>query len=379
MVTDEPQFANPDAKQGIAHRGGYRYRQDNFEYSVFPYVYLDKIEEWRKENTQVAKNGQVHKEFYSVPLRDWPVECRVLLNLLLEQVMVQISQADAALKRVKFGYEFSHTLLLENKVINQKAADELSRVFDYDDDNVNSRITANNFILRDAGTVQRALVRVDASTVADKLSVWSGNLMDADRFRELEAWAVFDDEKHRRQALLNSAESCERTDTETMHRMLQQNFRHRIDTLFAARQMYLFIYDPDMVYNKHKADTGFTHHQSIHLIPMHQKSRWYIHTIPPVGGDMGDACPCCQKFPLKRDHSSTLVIPHYAMLAWLVGVRRDELPYYYCNYMGHWYYNYCGNHLLSNINPLYRLKDVLSKKCQNGFEIDIRLCKRCRT
>lgn len=379
MVTDEPQFANPDAKQGISHRGGYRFRQDNFEYSVFPYCYLDKIEQWRRDNTQLAKEGEIHREFYSVTLKEWPVECRVFLNLLLEQVFQKLMADDDSFKRVKFGYEYSETLLLENKMIDQTVADELSQTFDYESENTNRRTAVNNLILKDADKTQHSLVKMDASIVADKLAIWSGNLMDADKFRQLEAWAVFDEETQRRKRLLHGAEANESTDTSKMHRMLQRNFRNRIETLFAARVMLVFIYDPDMVYDEEGRSIGFSHHQEVNLIPLHSNSRWYIHTIPALGSGLDEPCTYCGKHPIKKDHTSTLCIPHYSMLAWLAGVTREELPYYYCNYMGHWYYNYCGNHLLSNINPLYRLKDVLSQKRQNGFEIDIHLCKRCRT
>ena len=67
------------------------------------------------------------------------------------------------------------------------------------------------------------------------------------------------------------------------------------------------------------------------------------------------------------------------MFAWLAGIKREELPFYFCNYEAHVFYTYFGNSLLDNVNPLYRLKDEMSRIYPNGVELTINLCKRCRT
>ena len=107
---------------------------------------------------------------------------------------------------------------------------------------------------------------------------------------------------------------------------------------------------------------------------------WTIPAVDEVlGGDTETFCIRCDKHPLKKNHTSVLNIHHYSFLAWLAGVKREELPYWFINYESYLYDNYVGNHLLNNVNPILRLKDGLSRRDPNGITVYIRVCQRCRT
>lgn len=377
MVTDEPKFANPSAKSGIANRGSRRYRRDDYEKTVFPYIYLDRIEEWRRNNTSVVHEGCFQREFYTVPLLEWPVACRVYLELLIEKVVEKIQTEGDGLKAVKLGQEFLNTLQIEGAVLDHQSIESMTECFSFEKENVEARKRIENLILHGQSQAVGALVKVDAAKVADKISLWKGNFMNADEFRSLEAWAIYDDEFERRSKLLAKAKENKNEDTKRMAAMLEANLHNRLDMLFAAKDMMVFIYDPDAEY-----EDGSNKVWNKNLIPyvtalFHSNQR-RLCWIRDLGGDVGEPCNHCKKHRLNKSHKTYLEIPHYSVLAWLAGVEREDLPYYFCNYQSHTFDTYSGNHLLQNINPLYLLKDEMSRSYPNGYEIGLNLCSRCR-
>ena len=378
MVTDEPKFANPSAKSGIVNRGARRYRRNDYEKTVFPYMYLDRIEEWRRNNTSVVHEDCFQCEFYTVPLLEWPVECRVYLELLIEKVVEKIQTEGDGLKAVKLGQEFLNTLQIEGAVLDHQSIESMTECFSFEKENVEARKRIENLILHGQSQVVGALVKVDAAKVADKISLWKGNFMNADEFRSLEAWAIYDDEFERRSKLLAKAKENKDEDTKRMAAMLDANLHNRLDMLFAAKDMMVFVYDPDAEY-----EDGSNAEWNRNLIPymtalFHSNQR-RLCWIRDLGGAVGEPCNHCKKHRLNKSHKTYLEIHHYSVLAWLAGVEREDLPYYFCNYQSHNFDVYSGNHLLQNLNPLYLLKDEMSRSYPNGYEIGLNLCSRCRT
>lgn len=380
MVTDEPKFANPSAKGGIANRGAGRYRRDDYEKTVFPYMYLDRIEEWRRNNTSVVQEGRTQREFYTVPLQEWPVQCRVYLNLLIEKVIEKIQTDNDKLKQVKLGQEFLQTLQIEGAVLDSREMESITECFSYEKENAGARKRIENLILHGQNQVAGSLVKVDAAQVTDKISLWKGNFMDADTFRSLEAWAIYDDEYERRRKLLKKAEECKNADEKKMAEMLDANLHNRLDMLFAAKEMQVFIFDPDAEYeDDSKGRVGWNKKHIPYTTSLFHSTQRRLCWIRDVGGTVGEPCGYCKKRRLNKSHKTWLDIQHYSVLAWLAGVEREQLPYYFCNYQSHLFDTYCGNHLLQNINPLYLLQDVMSRSYPNGYEIGLNLCSRCRT
>lgn len=378
FLTDEPDFANPDAKNLIAGRGAAKYRDHDYDNTIFPYIFLDKIEEWRKNNTRLDKTGEIKREMYTVPLTDWPVICRVMLNLLIERVINKLAEDDAQVQVMKFGYEYTNALLLENKNLKTDEWKEKYDNFECAKDNQNARTRAESFIFKKEDV--KALVSLNTTDLADKIAVWNGSLMTEEKYRQIEAWAVCDSEYQRRKKMLDNIEDQRQEDKKRMGNMLDRNFHNRIETLFAAKKMYVFIYEPDMIYKDDHC--CFNPNRGAIITNLHTpfEKNWTIPAVDViVGGSTETICRRCNKHPLKKNHTSVLNIHHYSFLAWLAGVKREELPYWFINYESHLYESYTGNHLLNNINPLLRLKDGLSRRNPNGITVYIRVCQRCRT
>lgn len=378
LVTDEPNFTNPAAKKGIAGRGSFRYRENDFDNTIFPYIFIDRIIEWRESGKQIDLADGVKREMYTTPLADWPLQCRVMLNLLIEQLIPKFREDDGLIQRMKFGYEFSNDLLLENKNYNPDEWKRRSEYFDFEDKSANSCTRIENMIFGNEDS--RAIIPVSVSQLTEKISAWNSCLMTLDKFSKLEAWALCDIEYQRKKKILEDIEKNRKEDERRMFEMLDRNFGNRVDYLFAARQMYVFIYEPDVVYGD--SEGSFNWKRSVSILKLHARKEetFYRMDIPGVvGGCEEDLCDRCKKYPLKKNHTSVLYVYHYAFLAWLAGVNREQLPSWFVNYTGFMYDGYFGNHLLDNINPMYMLKDELSRRCPNGLNFYIRVCQRCRT
>lgn len=377
FLTDEPDFANPEAKLLIAGRGATKYRERDYDKTIFPYIFLDRIEEWRKNDTRIDKGDKMKREMYTVPLTDWPVICRVMLNLLIEQVVNKLTEDNNPLPVMKFGYEYTSQLLIGNKGIKPDEWKDKYDFFDYAENNQNARKRTENLILKNED--EKYLVPLSTTDLANKLSVWNGSLMTEEKYRQLEAWAICDSEYQRRKKLLSNAEENRTEDEERMANMLDSNFRDRIESIFAAKQMYVFIYEPDIIYKGEHC--CFNTNRGVILAHFHisaQKNFSIPSVNKTIGGETGMTCRKCNRHPLKRDHTSMLSIHHYSLLAWLAGVKREDLPQWFINYESHLYDCYSGNHLLNNINPVLQLKDSLSERKPNGITIPVRVCKRCR-
>ena len=180
--------------------------------------------------------------------------------------------------------------------------------------------------------------------------------------------------------MLDNIEDQRHEDKKRMGNMLDRNFHNRIETLFAAKKMYVFFYEPDMIYKDDHC--CFNPNRGVIITNLHTPvdKNWTIPAVDEViGGSTETLCKRCNKHLLKKSHTSVLNIHHYSFLAWLAGVKREELPYWFINYESHLYESYTGNHLLNNINPLLHLKDGLSRRNPNRITVYIRVCQRCRT
>lgn len=376
-VTDSPDFSNPAAKLLIAGRGSGRYRENDFDNTIFPYIYLDHIEEWRKNNSQLDKAESVRREMYTVPLVEWPVICRVYLNLLIEQVMHRLAGDKGTLVQMKFGYEYTQTLLLENKTFNSGDWRKTEGYFDFEKESVNAQTRVKKMIFRE--NKETALVKLDSKQVMDKIAAWNGNLMTPDKFRSVEAWAKCETEAQIRRKQLEMTDSEKERDRRRMADMIDRNIHNRLGDIFSARDMYVFVYEPDIIY---KDDTRtFNPYRCVRISKLRgDASKWWTVEVPgTVGGKVGDPCRRCRKHELKNHHKIGLKITHYAILAWLAGVKREQLPYRFVNYMSFDFESYTGNHLLNNVNPMYQLKDYMSRNYSNGFDMDTIVCRHCQT
>lgn len=376
MVTDEAEFANPSAKEGIARRSAARYRERTFDNSIFPYVYLDKIEEYREKNRQVQHSGGIYREMYTELLKEWPVQCRVMLELLLHGVIRRIAEEGDSLSSMKFGSDFMAADRLLTGKVDNVPLDELDKDFDYSGESGYMRERIKEMIVRQ--DLSSAIIKVDKEKFSDKVSLFAGNLMTEEKYRKLQAWALCKEEFDKRKKLLEMTDDEKKEDIKAYADMLDRNIGNLFDTLFSAKRMWVFIYEPDVVYDNNSDYSGFSFKQNIMLTGLHCDVYWPMVHARTAGGSIDTACRHCNRHPLKEQHTSGIRVTHWSMLAWLAGVSREQLPFYFCNYVNEGFDVYIGNTLLDNVNPLYTLKDEMSSRYTTGVHFGIRLCKRCR-
>ena len=376
MVTDEAEFANPSAKEGIAHRSAYRYREDNFTVSVFPYIYLDKIEEYREKNRQIQHDGGMHREMYTVSLKEWPVECRVMLELLLHGVIRRIAQEGDSMTGMKFVSDYMASDRLLTGKVDSIPLDELDKDFKYSERCGYMRERIKEMILRQ--DMPAALVKVDREKVNESISLFAGSLMTEEKYHKLQSWALCKEEFKNRKRTLETTEKERIDDIKAYTNMLDRNISNLFETLFAAKNMWVFIYEPGVKYGNNDILSGFSFEQEVMVTGLHCDVYWPMVHARTTGGAIDTTCRHCNRHPLKEQHTSGIRVTHWSMLAWLAGVKREQLPFYLCNYASDGFHTYIGNSLLDNINPLYSLKDDMSNKYRTGAHFGIRICKRCR-
>lgn len=377
LASDEPQFANPQAKEGVGGRnGGVRYVEHKFDYTVFPYIYLDRIEEWRKENKDIVRQGEFRKEFYQVPFSRWPLRSRICLNLMLTHVFNKLQYGDGDIPEAKFVHQHLDTSrLLASENILEIDPSDMDKSFDFADSSGEIRRFIGNICFKDADN--KSLVKVSPEQIRSDLAVWNGSLMTVDSYCRFEAWAVRQrDYLDKKERLFVTDEEI-KADGRKMMMMIENNIHNRYDELFAAKELDWFVYDPEAAYVSDR--DIWSPKRRVLLFRVHTGyTSWLLRGL--IGGTPdSDNCRCCNTYRLKSNHTSVISIPHYAVLAWLAGVEREQLPFALRNYTSDSFRPYIGNRLLNNINPLFSLKDEVSRLYPNGLFASLMLCKRCRT
>lgn len=374
IATDEAQYANPYAKQGVAQRGAYRFREHTFDYSVMPYRFIDRLAELRAAAGAVAKDGEgLQQERYILPLTEWTAVERILLNLVVNSLFKQlVEQADGGqLPQGRFGFEHMQAnRLLEGQTVEVDRA-ESSAAF--------KSVKAMDAVIANLmyGTVRSsAVVKADASAVGSMLQPLSSSVMTAERWQQQVAWAVHQAEYSLRSQQLAKLAEYRDNDWRELWALVDSNIAERFADLFCAEKVYICVYDRHAEYSSDKELTYMDGKQKLVLSKVEGGGFSYISR--PVGGVEGGTCAGCDKNRLLKSHISMVKVIHYAALAWLAGVSREQLSDYFKNYMADIYWPYYGNTLLDNINPLYRLKDDCSSQ-YSSVRFNVSLCKRCRT
>lgn len=376
IATDEAEYANPVAKEMVARRGAYRFRERTFEHSVMPYNWLDVVDDRRKNVTDIARNNAGEsEELYIHELTEWKTESRILLNLTVNNLFKQLMglMAENQLLQGNFGFE----LMKSDRLLT---SDTIEYDMDQTTDGTFSDGGAIDTVVRNmlftGKNESTALIKADTAEIGTQLACVGGSFLTQQRYQAQRTWAIYQNEYEKRRGQLKKMAENKNADKETLHRMLDKNIHNLYDDIFAGEKTYIYVHDEGMDYNTSDIHTSFHHKFNFILSKLTLDNKYEY--IEKIGGNVGETCSKCNKYELKRNHGSLIQATHYSILCWLAGVERDALPDYYKNYMSEYYWPYYGNTLLDNVNPLYRLKDECSDTCHRLL-FNVMLCQRCRT
>lgn len=376
IATDEAEYANPVAKEMVARRGAYRYREHTFEYSVMPYNWLDVVDEKRKDITAVAKNADGEpEELYIHDLKEWNTESRILLNLTVNNLVNQLMglMAESRLLQGYFGFELMKSdRLLTGSTVEYDMNHTTDNTFS---DGGAIDVVVKNMLLTD-NTESMALIKADTAEISTQLMCISGSFLTQEKYQVQRTWAIYQNEYEKRRNRLKNMAGNKKDDKKELLRLMDKNIHNLYDDIFAGEKTYIYVYDDAMDYNLSHENTSFHHKFNFILSKLTLDNKYEY--IEKIGGEPGRTCIKCNKYELKKNHSSVIQATHYSILCWLAGVERSALPDYYKNYMSDCYWPYYGNTLLDNVNPLYRLKDECSNTCHRLL-FNVMLCQRCRT
>lgn len=375
VLTDEPEYSNPEAKMGIVRRGVWKYRERDNDLVCFPYVYLDRIEEWRNERRDLIADGKTGREMYNVPIREWPVVCRAWLEMLIAEVRLTLADDKDGLfpvGRTIEQYISDNRRLLAGRT--ETDCNEVKDCFDCEGRAGLRRMQVENMIYPD--TEERNLVKIDSSKVEKNLMLFQGSLMTTSKLDKMAAWAIMENEKKVREKLLQVDSVQVKKDLVRFAECVNARMDELWDDLFGAERTYVFVYQKERYQDGMTQEGGW--HGEIVARLNDKKETWNVNAVT-VGGRKGNVCGHCGKHSLLEHHYSGIRITHWATAAWLAGLTRKQLPFYLANYMAETYWGEVGNHLLNNINPLYLIKDEMSKRYSNAYIFNVGLCKRCRS
>ena len=366
IVSDEPRFASPSAKYSVASRGAARYRQGNFDKTIFPYIYIDEIVELRKAERAVAKT-QNRVELYKKQLMDWPAVCRIMFYLFLNEMFLKIRR-EPNLPLVNFVSEYmnENQMLLEAKSISELAGSSESKKHGIAD------------VVSDIRFRSTLPVKADIDTVRTNLSVFSKNLVTEKEYSELANWSEKQNLFKKLEQELELTDSEKESDIRKMNRLISDNLSNMIPTLLSYDHIQLFVYDSRVESYKDETRDFIDGIPFVLTDIINYAEHYSFNIMGRFGEDSYGVCTQCGKSHINKTHHTCLRINHHAILSWLSGVTRDKLPFYFRNYMSYGYWPYYGNPLLDNVNPLHRLQDKLSGRYPNGILFDIAMCKRCR-
>lgn len=376
IATDEAEYANPVAKEMVARRGAYRFRERTFEHSVMPYNWLDVVDEKRKNVKDIAKKNEgTGEELYIHELKEWKTASRILLNLTVNNFFKQLMElmAENRLLQGNFGFELMKSdRLLTSDTIEYDMNQTTDGTFS---DGGAIDTVVRNMLLTDKGE-STSLIKADTAEIDTQLACVGGSFLTQERYQAQRTWAIYQNEYKKRRGQLKKMAENKNADKETLHRMLDKNIHNLYDDIFAGEKTYIYVHDEEMDCNMSDIHTSFHHKFNFILSKLTLDNKYEY--IEKIGGNVGETCSKCNKYELKRNHGSLIQATHYSILCWLAGVEREALPDYYKNYMSDWYWPYYGNTLLDNVNPLYRLKDECSDTCHRLL-FNVMLCQRCRT
>lgn len=376
IATDEAEYANPVAKEMVARRGAYRFRERTFEHSVMPYNWLDVVDEKRKNVKDIARNNAGEsEELYIHELKEWKTASRILLNLTVNNLFKQLMElmGENRLLQGNFGFE----LMKSDRLLTSDTIEyDMNQTTDgtFSDGGAIDAVVRN--MLFTGKNESTALIKADTAEIGTQLACVGGSFLTQQRYRTQRTWAIYQNEYEKRRGQLKKMAENKNADKETLHRMLDKNIHNLYDDIFAGEKTYIYVHDEGMDYNTSDIHTSFHHKFNFILSKLTLDNKYEY--IEKIGGNVGETCSKCNIYELKRNHCSLIQATHYSILCWLAGVERDALPDYYKNYMSEYYWPYYGNTLLNNVNPLYRLKDECSDTCHRLL-FNVMLCQRCRT
>lgn len=378
IATDQPEFANFEAMKGIGNRnGGYRYRENIFDNTLFPYCCLDIIEEKRKTSASLQTGNENITEMYNTSIMEWSTFHRISLHYIIKECIRNISYEQYNDNKLTFigDHIKDNTLLLEDKSVSLEETMNNGN-FDCEEWNTEIRKVIKNLIY--PHNSETNIVKVNTTNLLSTMAKHKNLLVTEEKFLAMKNSSLLQEEFVRRSQLLNVNREQLDNDINRFTEMVKNNFSNIAGDIIETPITYIYIYDAEATFdNSRTVGGGISHktHKILTRLVVDNNNGW--NRFPPISNYEGEKCQICHGRTIKKSGLYKLNITHYATLAWLAGMRREDLPFSVANYMSELFWPYCGNHLLSNINPLYRLRDRLSQEKQSYLSLKAAICPIC--
>lgn len=364
ILTDRPIYENPDQINRL-RGGGRRFSEDRENNLDFlPYILIDKVIENRKNTTSISDNP--NSEVWSFPLNEYfSSNLYFIIGYTIEKIIsdYSVQQLISSIGNAHL-LAASNTDMDNNSYFSQTNIDILDKlVNEIYGENSKSLVVLNSQLAETFG-INTQLMTVEeyeknTQYLAHKLVVEN---------HEKEKWG----------------DKYDVDGMETYHEYsLQKNqlltiFKEKTKDLekylFAGELVYLHDIDNPYLFsgfNSNKLERASVHlingcYQYGSLVP--QNTKYYV------------SCSSGDGYNVKKeDRYRSFNFLRYTEIITILGIRRDELPPLFRDFISHNYLPYLGNCILDNVKPEHKAlaDDFVSRQNANGFHVSFPYCGFC--
>ena len=358
LLSDRPTYTNPDQIDRL-HGGGRRFSQDREGVLDFlPYILIDRVIENREKNTSLANSAG--REVWTFPLTDYFGDSIIYV---IQEVLSEIIAGETIEPTYMMGQDV--------KLIGSKQVDiNDESVFRQDKNTAELRRIIDELYGSECTSLavqEKELL----PTISSSLSLLTRS--EVDRFVKYEAHKRIV-EQHNREKFKNVADITSMHELydeylsgeKELQRMFLEKKEHLERYMFAGDTVYLHDIDHPVLFG------GFC---------SENYPRWKRDFVKSViakdeGFRMYDSCSICG---VKGYSYQKMEFMRYTEILALLGIRRNDLPNVFRDYLASQYIPYEGNSILDNVLPEYSAltSDIVLRNNPNGLRIQFAYCKKC--
>ncbi len=357
VLTDRPVYKNPDQINRL--RGGGRlFSEDRERYLDFlPYILIDKVIENRENSKGISK--QAGSEIWTFPIKDYFCEN---LYYVIKYTIEKVNDG-YGVKRL-FNPDSDMRLLTDGMV-------------DMSDDS--HFIQTNMDVLNDIvdelyGERSQALVVRNGQLVEQMGG--STQLMTIDEIESNTQYlahkqVVENHEKEKRGSLEKDSDEIYleyRKQKEDLLSMFKEKSSMLEKYLFAGKKVSVHDIDHPVLYNGFRGSTSDRYKKP------------FVEHGTEFGSIVGRECLGGDgRMVEKEDYYKSFRFLRYTELTAILGIRREELPPLFRDYIANYYLPYIGNNILDNVKPEFSAleHDFVSRRNVNGFLVSFPYCGIC--
>lgn len=377
VLNDETTFENPNSKTARGNRnGGARSRRDVFEKVFFPFDEMNQfiIDERKEKEIVLDSNKNDIYYFYTIEkLSAYYKNILYLYSLISIDYFINNNVVNTYFIE---DIQQSQKLLIPSQIdIDDKQIIDDKQYFS--DFNYEKLIDCyNDLIIPD----KNEIIKVDKNEIIKSLSN-NNNLMNINDINKVLVWQKYEDKKNQLQKYFDKfiikdsyyygyeQSKLAKEDVKTLRTMFFDKHQNIISKMmYMGCDIQEFVYDGKSVLYTMNTDFCF--------------SRFIIfkNNTKNVEYDEKFECLNCKNSTMSPDNtfkSMSIRFDNYKDICYFLEIERNELPEYFRNYISSRSKPSYGNNLLTNVNPLFMIRDYSSDRYANGIKVNFCICKRC--